>query len=109
MVKVYSHADVVVCRAGALTVAELTAAGVGALLVPYPHAVDDHQTANARFMVKADAGLLLPQKELTAEKLAAILEGLTREQCLSWAENARLLALPRSADDVADIAVQVAK
>ena len=109
MVKVYSHADVVVCRAGALTVAELTAAGVGALLVPYPQAVDDHQTANARFMVKADAGLLLPQKELTAEKLAAILEGLNREQCLRWAENARLLALPRSADDVADIAVQVAK
>ena len=71
--------------------------------------MDDHQTANARFMVKADAGLLLPQKELTPEKLAGILEGLTRQQCLQWAENARLLALPRSADDVADIAVQVAK
>lgn len=108
MVKVYSHADIVICRAGALTIAELTAAGVGALLVPYPHAVDDHQTANARFMVKADAGLLLPQDELTAEKLADILGGLTRAQCLAWAKNARALALPHSADDVADIAVQVA-
>ncbi|WP_368389571.1 undecaprenyldiphospho-muramoylpentapeptide beta-N-acetylglucosaminyltransferase [Neisseria sp.] len=108
MVKVYSHADVVICRAGALTIAELTAAGVGALLVPYPYAVDDHQTANARFMVKADAGLLLPQNELTAEKLADILSGLTRARCLTWAENARALALPHSADDVADIAAQVA-
>ncbi|KPN72094.1 undecaprenyldiphospho-muramoylpentapeptide beta-N-acetylglucosaminyltransferase [Neisseria sp. 83E34] len=108
MVKVYSHADVVICRAGALTIAELTAAGVGALLVPYPYAVDDHQTANARFMVKADAGLLLPQNELTADKLATILGGLTREQCLTWAKNARTLAMPHSADDVADIAVHVA-
>lgn len=109
MVKVYNHADIVICRAGALTIAELTAAGLGALLVPYPGAVDDHQTANARFMVKADAGLLLPQSELTAEKLAGVLEGLTREQCLAWAKNARTLAMPHSAADVADIAAQVAK
>ena len=81
------------------------AAGLGALLVPYPYAVDDHQTANARFMVQAEAGLLLPQAQLTAEKLAEILGGLNREKCLKWAENARTLALPHSADDVAEAAI----
>lgn len=105
----YEQADLVICRAGALTIAELTAAGVGALLVPYPHAVDDHQTANARFMVSAEAGLLLPQSQLTAEKLAEILAGLTRPSCLKWAKNARSLALPHSADDVAKIAISVTK
>ncbi len=109
MVSAYRDADIVICRAGALTIAELTAAGVGALLVPYPHAVDDHQTANARFMVSAQAGLLLPQSELTAAKLAEVLAGLTRETCLQWAEQARTLALPNSADDVARIAIEVAK
>ena len=109
MVSAYRAADVVICRAGALTIAELTAAGIGALLVPYPHAVDDHQTANARFMVKADAGLLLPQAELSAEKLAAVLAGLSREQCLQWAENARTLAMPDSADVVAQMAIAALK
>lgn len=103
----YENADLVICRAGALTIAELTAAGVGALLVPYPYAVDDHQTANARFMVSAEAGLLLPQSQLTAEKLAEILAGLTRPSCLKWAKNARSLALPHSAETVAKIAVEV--
>lgn len=105
MVSAYRDADVVVCRSGALTIAELTAAGVGALLVPYPHAVDDHQTANARFMAHAEAGLLLPQSQLTAAKLAEVLGGLNRERCLEWAEQARTLALPHSAEDVADIAI----
>ncbi len=109
MVSAYRSADVVICRAGALTVAELTAAGVGALLVPYPHAVDDHQTANARHLVQAQAGLLLPQDQLTPEKLAEVLGGLTRAQCLQWAKNARLQALPYSAEEVADIAIVVAK
>ncbi len=104
MVSAYRDADVVVCRSGALTIAELTAAGVGALLVPYPHAVDDHQTANARFMAHAQAGLLLPQSQLTAANLAEVLGGLNRTRCLEWAEQARTLALPHSAEDVADIA-----
>lgn len=108
MVSAYRDADLVICRAGALTIAELTAAGLGALLVPYPHAVDDHQTANARFMVQAEAGLLLPQTQLTAEKLAEILGSLNREKCLKWAENARTLALPHSADDVAEAAIACA-
>ncbi|EGY52522.1 undecaprenyldiphospho-muramoylpentapeptide beta-N-acetylglucosaminyltransferase [Neisseria shayeganii] len=105
MTAAYRHADVVVCRAGALTIAELTAAGVGALLVPYPYAVDDHQTANARFMAAAEAALLLPQSELTAEKLASILGGLNRDTCRQWAENARTLANPASADKVAEAAL----
>ena len=103
MVALYREADVLICRAGALTIAELTAAGVGALLVPFPHAVDDHQTANARYMVAAEAGLLLPQSQLTAQKLAQIIGGLTREQCLAWANRARTLAMPHSADKVAEI------
>lgn len=106
MTAVYRDADVLICRAGALTIAELTAAGVGALLVPFPQAVDDHQTANARFMVAAEAGLLLPQSQLNAANLAQVLGGLTREQCLQWAQNARTLAMPNSADDVAEIVLQ---
>lgn len=105
MVSVYRDSDLLICRAGALTIAELTASGVGALLVPFPHAVDDHQTANARFMVHAQAGLLLPQSQLTADNLASILSGLDRNQCLAWAEQARTLAMPDSADKVADIAI----
>ncbi|MDO4695032.1 MAG: undecaprenyldiphospho-muramoylpentapeptide beta-N-acetylglucosaminyltransferase [Eikenella sp.] len=105
MTAAYRNADLVVCRAGALTIAELTAAGVGALLVPYPHAVDDHQTANARFMAAAEAALLLPQSELSAEKLASVLGGLNRNTCRQWAENARTLANPDSADQVAEAAL----
>lgn len=105
MTAAYRNADLVVCRAGALTIAELTAAGVGALLVPYPHAVDDHQTANARFMAAAEAALLLPQSELSAEKLASVLGGLNRDTCRQWAENARTLANPDSADKVAEAAL----
>lgn len=106
MTAIYRDSDLLICRAGALTIAELTAAGVGALLVPFPHAVDDHQTANARYLVSAQAGLLLPQHQLNAENLAQIIGSLTREQCLQWAKNARSLALPNSADDVADIVLK---
>ena len=74
MAAVYSWADMVLCRAGALTVAELCAAGLGAIFVPFPHAVDDHQTANADFMVKHDAALCVQQKDLTRERLADIVE-----------------------------------
>lgn len=108
MVSAYREADLVICRAGALTVAELTAAGLGALLVPYPFAVDDHQTANARFMTEAGAAELLPQPELTAGRLAQILGGLTREQCLQRAQNARRLAKPDSAEQVAEAAIAAA-
>lgn len=106
MPAVYRDADLLVCRAGALTVAELTAAGVGALLVPYPYAVDDHQTANARFMVSAEAGLLLPQSQLSADNLAEVIGRLDRDTCLRWAQQARTLAMPDSAAAVARAALE---
>jgi len=76
MDKAYAWADIVLCRAGALTIAELCAVGLGAILVPYPYAVDDHQTANANYLVKNHAALLVQQVSLTEETLGAILKEL---------------------------------
>jgi UDP-N-acetylglucosamine--N-acetylmuramyl-(pentapeptide) pyrophosphoryl-undecaprenol N-acetylglucosamine transferase len=100
MAEAYAWADLVVCRAGALTVAELAAAGVASILVPYPHAVDDHQTANARFLATAGAAILLPQTALNAEALA-LLRNLERPQLLQMAEKARQLARPEATAAVA--------
>jgi len=91
MASAYAWADLVICRAGAMTVAELAAAGVASILVPFPHAVDDHQTANARFLASAGAAILLPQSALTPERLAE-LRRLPRQQLLQMAEKARALA-----------------
>lgn len=87
----YAAADLVVCRAGSATVAELAATGVPAVLVPYPHAPGDHQTHNARVLSDAGAGLLLPDAETTADRLAALLGPLL-------AEPARLAAMSGAAD-----------
>ena len=108
MAGAYEWADLVICRSGALTVAELAAAGVASILVPFPHAVDDHQTANARFLANAGAAMLLPQNELTAEKLA-LLRTLTREQLLQMAEKARALAKPDATAVVARICMEMAR
>jgi UDP-N-acetylglucosamine--N-acetylmuramyl-(pentapeptide) pyrophosphoryl-undecaprenol N-acetylglucosamine transferase len=105
----YRDADLVVCRAGALTVAELAAAGVASVLVPFPHAVDDHQTHNARYLAEAGAALLVPQRELTAERLAALLSELTRERCLDMAVKARALALPDATERVARACMELAQ
>ncbi|MBV6475540.1 MAG: UDP-N-acetylglucosamine--N-acetylmuramyl-(pentapeptide) pyrophosphoryl-undecaprenol N-acetylglucosamine transferase [Rhodocyclaceae bacterium] len=105
----YAQADLVICRAGALTVAELAAAGVASVLVPFPHAVDDHQTGNARFLSEAGAAILLPQKELTPEKLAALLGELTRGQLAGMAEKARTLAKPEATRAVAEACMEVAR
>jgi UDP-N-acetylglucosamine--N-acetylmuramyl-(pentapeptide) pyrophosphoryl-undecaprenol N-acetylglucosamine transferase len=96
MAEAYSWADLVVCRAGALTVAELCAAGVPAIFVPYPSAVDDHQTANARPMSEAGAAMTIQQSDLTAPLLAATLrEWLqSRAALLQRAEAARKLSRP---------------
>jgi len=93
-----------VCRAGALTVSELAAAGVPAVLVPYPHAVDDHQTRNAAYLADAGAALLLPQPALTAQRLAELLATLVgdRPRLLGMAQAARRLARPDAAQRVAD-------
>ena len=88
----FAEADVIVCRAGASTVTEIAAVGAAAVFVPFPAAVDDHQTTNARFLVDAGAGWLVPQGELTPEGLAQLLAGLDRAQLLDKAEKAQTLA-----------------
>lgn len=105
----YEQADLVVCRAGALTVSELAAAGVASILIPFPHAVDDHQTVNAHFLSDRGAALLLPQKEMTPERMAELLQGLTRERALQMAKAARAAAQPKAALRVAEVCAEVAK
>ena len=100
MAGAYEWADLVLCRAGALTVAELAAAGVASILVPFPHAVDDHQTANARFLSSAGGAILLPQEEMTPESVS-LLRNYTRGQLLQMAERARALAKPEAVAEVA--------
>jgi UDP-N-acetylglucosamine--N-acetylmuramyl-(pentapeptide) pyrophosphoryl-undecaprenol N-acetylglucosamine transferase len=97
----YGEADLVICRAGALTVSELAAAGVASLLVPFPYAVDDHQTHNARFLAEAGAAVLVQQRELSPRRLADLLLGFTREKLLDMAVRARALAKPDAAAAVA--------
>ncbi len=111
MAAAYAWADVVVCRAGALTVSELMAAGVAALLIPLPSAIDDHQTFNAAILTRANAGIAIAQQELTAEKLATLLLRQLHERAnlKLMATNARSLALPQAAETVATICVEVAR
>jgi len=105
----YGDADVVICRAGALTVAELACAGVASILVPFPHAVDDHQTGNAEFLASRGAAILLPQAELTERRLAELLRGLARERLLEMAEKARALSKPDATAAVARACVELAR
>ena len=102
-----AQADVVICRAGASTVTELAAVGVAALLVPFPHAVDDHQTHNARFLSDAQAAWLWPQTELNAERLAQWLGPLQRPDLLAMAERAHSLAKPDAATQVVQACEQL--
>ena len=109
MAAAYAAADVVICRSGALTVAELAAAGCASLLVPFPHAVDDHQTANARFLSEANAAVLLPQVELSPQHLADLLSAMTRETLAAMAVRARALAKPEAAHVVASACKELAR
>jgi len=106
----YAWADVVICRAGAMTIAELSAVGVASILVPYPYAVDDHQTANARYLTEAGAAVLIPETEFTAERLASVIRALLhdREKLLSMAEAARAVSKPHATEQVAQTCVEVA-
>jgi UDP-N-acetylglucosamine--N-acetylmuramyl-(pentapeptide) pyrophosphoryl-undecaprenol N-acetylglucosamine transferase len=100
MAAAYGWADMVICRSGALTVAELATVGLGAVLVPFPAAVDDHQTLNARVLVDAGAAVLMPQEELTPAALAtelAVWAG-DRQQVVARASRARKLARPDAGD-----------
>lgn len=108
MGETYGWADLVICRSGAMTVSELAAAGLPAILVPYPHAIDDHQTMNARFLVDAGAALLMPQTEMTVQHLAGILEDLTGapERLTLMGRKGRKLARPEAAKTVARICLE---
>jgi UDP-N-acetylglucosamine--N-acetylmuramyl-(pentapeptide) pyrophosphoryl-undecaprenol N-acetylglucosamine transferase len=108
MARAYSEADLAVCRAGATTVAELAAAGVASILVPYPHAVDDHQTKNARFLADTGAAILVPQSELTPERLAELIAGLDRRRLLQMAARARLLGRTDATEAVARACMELA-
>jgi len=108
MARRYAEADLVICRAGAITVAELSAAGMPGVLVPFPHAVDDHQTANARFLSEQGAAILLPQRELTPERLAETLRALDRPRLLEMARKARALGKPEAARVVAQRCMELA-
>lgn len=107
MAKRYATCDLILCRAGALTIAELSAAGVASILVPYPHAVDDHQTSNAKFLSDNGAAVLVSQSELTAQKLAELLTQLTREKLLTMAITARSLAKPEATKVVAEACIEL--
>lgn len=111
MAEAYGWADLVICRAGALTIAELAATGLAAVLVPYPHAVDDHQTRNAAYLVDGGAALLAPQARLTARGLAAQLQELLadRSRLLEMAMAARRLARPHAARKLADLCEEVSR
>lgn len=108
MAAMYGWCDLVICRAGALTVAELSAAGVASVLVPFPHAVDDHQTGNARYLSDCGAALLLPQTELTPQRLAQSITSFTRESLLAMATAARTLGRPEASQIVANICQELA-
>lgn len=103
MAAAYNWADIIVCRAGALTVTEIQNVGIAAIFVPLPHAVDDHQTANARTLTSHEAAILLPQSELTPQRLSHELTALDRGNCLAMAKKAHALANRSASKQVADI------
>lgn len=109
MAQAYAEADLVIARAGAMTVAEIAAAGVASILVPYPHAVDDHQRANARYLADRDAAQLIDQADFDAPALAAALCAKTRENTLAMAERARAAGQVDAAVQVASVCGELAR
>ncbi|WP_415895025.1 undecaprenyldiphospho-muramoylpentapeptide beta-N-acetylglucosaminyltransferase [Neptuniibacter sp. PT34_22] len=111
MAEAYSWADVVLCRAGALTVSELSNAGVASVLVPFPYAVDDHQTKNANYLAERDAAILIQQADLNKETLTALLtEQLNqRETLMEMANKALSLGKPEASDVVANVCLEAMK
>jgi UDP-N-acetylglucosamine--N-acetylmuramyl-(pentapeptide) pyrophosphoryl-undecaprenol N-acetylglucosamine transferase len=108
MARSYAEADLVICRAGAMTIAELSAGGMASVLVPFPHAVDDHQSANARFLSEQGAALVVSQEKITPGSLADLIRSLDRKALLAMAEKARVLGKPEAARIVADRCVELA-
>ena len=105
MAQALADADLVICRAGAMTVAEVAAVGVAALFIPLPHAIDDHQTANARYLSECGGGWTMPQAGLEAETLAAWLEARSRDELAAVARHAREHASLNAAQLIADACV----
>jgi UDP-N-acetylglucosamine--N-acetylmuramyl-(pentapeptide) pyrophosphoryl-undecaprenol N-acetylglucosamine transferase len=109
MAHAYALADLLVCRAGATTIAELTVCKKPAILVPFPFAADDHQTVNARALGKSGAAVLLPEKDLTAQTLAAEIRALAsdRERLKKMSRQSALLGRPEAAREIADVCVSL--
>jgi UDP-N-acetylglucosamine--N-acetylmuramyl-(pentapeptide) pyrophosphoryl-undecaprenol N-acetylglucosamine transferase len=105
MASEYAAADVVICRAGAMTVAEVASAGVAAIFVPFPHAVDDHQSANARYLADRGAAILVPQSMLDAARLADLIGTMRRQDLLAMAQRARELGSPQATAQLAQFAL----
>jgi UDP-N-acetylglucosamine--N-acetylmuramyl-(pentapeptide) pyrophosphoryl-undecaprenol N-acetylglucosamine transferase len=108
MPNAYAQADLVICRSGAMTVSELAACGVASCLIPFPHAIDDHQTANACFLSDANAAVLLPQKQLNPQDLAAMIQSFQREDLKQMAVRAHALAKPHATQRVAEVCADCA-
>lgn len=109
MASVLSEADLMICRAGAMTVAEVAAVGVAALFVPLPHAIDDHQTANAAWLSREQAAFSYAQKDLKSQSLSEFLQQCTREQLAQVAIKARQMAYTNATQDIADACVSVVR
>ena len=109
MARRYAEADLVICRAGAVTIAELSAGGMPSILVPFPHAVDDHQTANAKFLADHGAAILIQQRELSPRKIADLIGSLDRAKLLEMARKARALGKPDAARVVAERCMSIAR
>ena len=109
MAEAYQNADLVICRSGAMTVTELSALGIPSILVPFPYAVDDHQTKNANHLASQGAAVLMPQDELTPESLAQVIQSLTTDSTAlaKMRDAARSCFLPSAATVVADALVEV--
>ncbi len=111
MTEAYAWADLIICRAGALTVAEVSAAGITAIFVPLPHAVDDHQTKNAQTLVDIQAAYLLPQSELTAHRLQILLQEhvLSPETLIEMGKRSKTVARFDAAKEVAQCCIELSE
>jgi UDP-N-acetylglucosamine--N-acetylmuramyl-(pentapeptide) pyrophosphoryl-undecaprenol N-acetylglucosamine transferase len=107
--KAYAEADLIVCRAGASTVTEIAAVGCAAVFVPFPAAVDDHQTTNAKFLVDAGGGWLVQQRDLTPEWLANLLRTVDRNELIRRAEAAKKMQKTEATEQVVAACEELAK
>ena len=108
MAEAYQWADLIMCRSGAMTVAEIAIVGLASILVPYPFAVDDHQTSNARYLSEEGAAVLVQQSQLTAEVLLELLQGMDADRIREMSDAATKMALPDATTMVADRCMEAA-